>query len=195
MIKDSSAQVIKRIDSKIVYQNPWMTVREDRIERPDGSSGIYGVVDKPDFALVIPAEAGGFHMVEEYRYPIRRRTWSFPQGTFPMGEDGSPTELALSELAQETGLRAKSLQRLGFLHCSHGTSGQGFNVFLASDLSQGETDRELEEQDMDQAWFSRAEFHQMIRDGRITDDSTLAAYSLLLMFEAEHEDRPPNAAV
>lgn len=78
-----SEQIIRRLDSRIVYRNPWMTVREDRIERPDGSPGIYGVVEKPDFALVIPAENGGFHLVEEYRYPVGRRTWNFRRAAFP----------------------------------------------------------------------------------------------------------------
>ncbi|HEX2313876.1 MAG TPA: NUDIX hydrolase [Thermomonospora sp.] len=176
-------QTIRRLGSRIVYRNRWMTVREDRIERPDGSAGIYGVVDKPDFALVIPAEDGGFHMVEEYRYPIGRRTWNFPQGTFPDGADGDPELLARTELAEETGLRAGRLERLGFLHCSHGTSGQGFNVFLATDLTPGAHAREHEEQDMRQRWVSRSEFWDLVDGGRITDDSTLAAYALLMRHE------------
>lgn len=168
----------------MVYENPWMAAREDRIQRPDGSQGIYGVIDKPDFALVIPAERGGFHLVEEYRYPIRRRTWNFPQGALPGRAHGDPEELARTELAQETGLRAGRLRHLGFLHSSHGSSGQGFNIFLATDLTQGEPDREPEEQDMRQRWFPRAEFPRMVSEGRITDDSTLAAYALLLMYES-----------
>lgn len=37
-----------------MYRNDWMTLREDHIRRPDGSRGVYGVIDKPDYALVIP---------------------------------------------------------------------------------------------------------------------------------------------
>ncbi|WP_067478781.1 NUDIX domain-containing protein [Actinomadura hibisca] len=178
---DDTGGVIRKLDSKVVYENPWMTVTEDRIERPDGSLGLYGVVHKPDFALVIPAEGDGFHMVEEYRYPIGRRTWNFPQGTMPGGQQADPEELARLELAQETGLRAGELRHLGYLNCAHGTSGQGYNVFLATGLERGDRDREIEEQDMRQAWISRAEFTAMVEDGRITDDSTLAAYALMLM--------------
>lgn len=178
---DTANGVIKKLDSKVVYENRWMTVTEDQVERPDGSHGIFGVVHKPDFALIIPTENDGFHMVQEYRYPIGKRTWSFPQGTLPDKQQGDPEELARLELAQETGLRAGTLQHLGFLNCSHGTSGQGFNIFLAANLERGNHDREVEEQDMRQAWVSRAEFGTMVDDGRITDDSTLAAYALLLM--------------
>ncbi|MGI5171350.1 NUDIX domain-containing protein [Spirillospora sp. CA-253888] len=178
---DDSNGVIKQLTSKVVYENRWMTVTEDQVERPDGSRGLFGVVHKPDFVLVIPAEGDGFHMVEEYRYPVGRRTWNFPQGTLPDRTEGEPEEVARLELAQETGLRAGTLRRLGFLNSSHGTSGQGFTAFLATDLEQGEHDREIEEQDMRQAWISRSEFVEMVEDGRITDDSTLAAYALLLM--------------
>lgn len=69
---------MQRLSSHEVYRNPWMTVREDRVRRADGSTGIYGVVDKPDFALVLPRFQGGFWLVEQYRYPVDRRAWEFP---------------------------------------------------------------------------------------------------------------------
>ncbi|MEU8307704.1 NUDIX hydrolase [Actinomadura sp. NPDC048955] len=172
---------VRQVASRVVYENPWMVVREDEVERLDGSRGIYGVIDKPDFVVVIPEEGDGFHLVEEYRYPIGKRTWSFPQGSAPGRREADPEELARRELAEETGLRAGTLRRIGYLNCSHGMSGQGFNVFVASDLEAGEADREPEEQDMRQKWVSREEFRALVRDGRITDDSTLAAYALLTM--------------
>jgi 8-oxo-dGTP pyrophosphatase MutT (NUDIX family) len=160
---------IRALARETVYQDNWMVLRRDEIERRDGSRGSYAFIEKRDFALVIPAENDGFHLVEEYRYPIGRRTWSFPQGGFPAGQSGSPEELARLELVQETGLRASELTRLGFLHCAHGLTNQG--------------GRESEEQDMLQAWVSRDRFEQMIAEGLITDDSTVAAYSLLLLRE------------
>ena len=77
--------IVRRVSTREVYRNPWMALREDEIRRPDGSAGIYSVVDKPDFALVIPAEPDGFHLVEQYRYPVGGRYWEFPQGTAPGG--------------------------------------------------------------------------------------------------------------
>ena len=174
---------IRRLTTGVVYQDDWMRLRRDEIERRDGSRGSYAFVEKRDFALVIPAENDGFHLVEEYRYPIGRRTWSFPQGGFGRGESGSPEDLARLELAQETGLRARELVRLGYLHAAHGTSSQAGYYFLATGLSPGPTARETEEQDMRQAWVSRARFEEMISQGLITDDSTVAAYTLLLLAE------------
>jgi ADP-ribose pyrophosphatase YjhB (NUDIX family) len=175
--------VIRQVASRVVYRNPWLTLREDEVERPDGSRGIYSVVEKPDFALIIPMERDGFHLVEQYRYPTGRRMWEFPQGTFPAGERGEPDALARKELEEETGIRAGSLHRLGFLHCAHAISGQGFHVYLATDLHHGTARREVEEQDMRQNWVSRGNFEDMVRRGVITDDSTVAAYMLLRLNE------------
>jgi 8-oxo-dGDP phosphatase len=91
---DPTDATIHCISSRIVYHNPWMQLREDMIQRPDGSQGIYSYVDKPDFALIIPVERGGFHLVNQYRYPVSHRSWEFPQGTLPDRQDGDPTELA-----------------------------------------------------------------------------------------------------
>ena len=43
---------IETLSSRVVYQNRWMTVREDAIRRQDGSQGIYGIVEKADFAAI-----------------------------------------------------------------------------------------------------------------------------------------------
>lgn len=175
--------MIRTVSSRIVYENPWMTLREDEIELADGSRGIYAVVDKPDFALVMPYENDGFQLVEEYRYPLGGRYWQFPQGTFPPGRSGTPEELAAAELGEETGFTAARLARLGYLNCAHGVTGQGFHVFLATDLTPGEPNREPTEQDMRQQWFPRADVERMIAGGTITDGLTLAAYLLLTLRE------------
>ena len=174
---------VRTLASSVVYEDSWMRLRKDEIERRDGSRGTYAFVEKNDFALVIPAEGDGFHLVEEYRYPIGRRSWSFPQGGFPAGSTGTPQELARLELVQETGFRARNLTELGFLHCAHGITSQGGHFYLATGLEPGEPDREHEEQDMRQAWVPRGRFEEMITAGEITDDSTLAGYALLLMYE------------
>jgi hypothetical protein len=62
-------------------------------------------------------------------------------------------------------------------------SSQGFDVFLATGLTPGTAELELEEQDLVHRWFPRAEVEEMIRTGIITDDSSVAAYTLLLLSE------------
>jgi 8-oxo-dGTP pyrophosphatase MutT (NUDIX family) len=174
---------IRTLASSLIYSDNWMRLRKDDIERADGARGTYAVIERDDFALIIPAENGGFYLVEEYRYPLGRRAWSFPQGSFPAGQHGTAEELARTELAQETGLRAGQLTRLGTLSANHGSSSQYGQHWLATDLVQGEPDLEPEELGLRHAWVSREEFESMVGDARIVDDTSLAAYALLLMAE------------
>jgi len=172
---------VEQISSDVVYRNAWMSVREDQIRRSDGTPGIYGVVDKPDFALVIPSENDGFWMVEQYRYPARRRAWEFPQGSWGDGRHGSAAQLARAELREETGLSAARLTHLGNLFTAYGFCSQRFDVYLAEDLTPGVPDREPSEQDMTHRFVTDREFRALVADGGIADSSSLAAYSLLAL--------------
>ena len=158
--------------------------------RADGSTGVYGVVDKPDFALVIPQDLDGLWLVEQFRYPVGRRAWEFPQGSWGAGASGSAIDLARSELAEETGLRAGQLRHLGHLYEAYGFCSQGFDVYLATDLQTGAVDREETEQDMDHRSVSEKEFQRMIQIGEVVDGASLAAYSLLLMGRQSDEANP-----
>jgi 8-oxo-dGTP pyrophosphatase MutT (NUDIX family) len=167
--------------SREVYRNPWILVREDAIELDDGSTGIYGVVERPHFALVLPYENGGFWLVEQFRYPLGRRAWEFPQGTWSAGSDGSAEDLARAELAEETGLRAGRMVRLGHLDLAPGLSTQEFDVWLATDLTHGRHQREATEADMVSAFVPEEELRAMVREGRFTDGPSLSAYALWLL--------------
>jgi len=173
---------IETISSRQVYANNWMTVREDAIRRPDGSEGIYGVVDKPHYALVIAraddVPGGRYAMVEQFRYPLGLRRWEFPQGTVGLTEL-APDVLADRELREETGLRASTMTRLGMLDVAAGMSSQRGHVFLATGITEGAAEREHEEQDMRLAWFTGERIEEMMRAGEITDAQSIAAWTLL----------------
>jgi len=172
-----------RIASREVYRNDWMVVREDAIRRPDGSSGIYGVIDKPTYALVIATDGERLRLVEQFRYPLGRRCWEFPQGPAPGLAELEPAELAVRELREETGLTAATMTVLGCLDLAPGLSSQRGWVFLATDVAEGDPDLEVEEQDMRSQWFSRTEVERMILAGEITDAQSIAAYATLLLTE------------
>ena len=174
---------MEQMNSREVYTNPWMVVREDVVRRADGSEGIYGVIHKPAYALVIALDGDRVHLVEQYRYPIGMRRWEFPQGTAPGRAVVDPGELAARELREETGLRAAHMLELGTLDVAAGMSSQRGRAFLATGLTQGAHAREIEEQDMRTAWVPRAEFEKMIEAGEVTDAQSIAAYAQLLLHE------------
>jgi 8-oxo-dGTP pyrophosphatase MutT (NUDIX family) len=170
---------MKQLATKVVYQNKWMTVREDQVEFDNGSQGIYGVVEKPDFALIVPFDGEHFYLVEQYRYPVRKRFWEFPQGSYESDPDKDPIEVAKAELKEEAGVVAAKWERIGFLFEAYGYCNQGFHLFLATDLTEGEQQLESSEQGMRVKKCTVAEFEQMVLFGEITDAPTLSAYGML----------------
>jgi ADP-ribose pyrophosphatase len=165
--------------SRVIYENKWMRLREERFARADGTEGLYAVVDKAPAAAVIAVEGGEAVLVEQYRHPVGARFWEIPQGAWDGEEDPDPEELARGELAEETGLRAGSMERLGRLYFAYGITGQPFDVWLATDLTQGEQSLEPEEEGLRVGWFSLARVEEMIVEGTIVDSATVASLGLL----------------
>ena len=171
---------IETTSTRLVYENRWMRVREDTIRRGDGSIGIYGVVEKPDFVVIVPVEDDGrLHLVEQYRYPVKGRYWELPQGSWEQEPGADPVEMARGELQEETGLDAAHMTYVGHLFEACGYANQGFHIFLATGLRHGEANRGHEEQDLVAQDFALSEVERMIRDGEIKDATTVAALGLL----------------
>ena len=175
--------------SEVVYENRWLRVREDRLERGDGSPGLYSVVEKRPAALIVPLHADGtLTLVEQYRHPIAQRRWEFPQGALdPAPGEATPSpelsaeEIARTELAEETGLRAARLERLSRLHFAYGISNQHVDVWLATELAEGPQDLESEEEGLRVGRFARVEVEEMARAGTMSDAASVAAVGLLCL--------------
>jgi 8-oxo-dGTP pyrophosphatase MutT (NUDIX family) len=175
---------VKTLGSPRVYRNRWMSVREDTIRRADGSTCVYAVVEAADIALVIPMEGDRLNLVEQYRHPVAGRRWEFPSGTADRDADADATATARRELREETGLVATELTVLGTLEVAPSTISHRCTVVLATGLSRGEPQRDMQEQDMRSAWFTRTEVERMVRNGEMTDAKSVAALSLLRLQEA-----------
>jgi ADP-ribose pyrophosphatase len=177
--------MIKTISTRIVYKNPWTTVREDVIERSDGVRGIYGVVDKEAASIIIPLEQtpeGDFvYLIEQYRYTVKARFKEFPQGSWEEANI-DPETLARGELKEETGLTAARMTHLATHQIAYGVMNQAHHVFLAEGLTHGETDPDPEEVDLTLHRVPIDEFESMLLDGRIVDNCTAAAWATYLIY-------------
>src|SRR5208337_3190204 len=98
------------LSSRLVYENPWIRVREDQVLRPDGQPGIYGVVEFKNRAVgVLPVDDEGcIWLVGQHRYPLNSYSWEIPEGGSPQSE--TTEETARRELKEETGLSAGRLE-------------------------------------------------------------------------------------
>ncbi len=160
--------------SQPVYENPWIRVREDKVLRPDGQPGIYGVVHFKNRAVgVLPIDGdGAIWLVGQYRYPLEAYSWEIPEGGCPESE--SPEQTARRELREETGLTAGRLELVATAHLSNSVSDELGYVFRATELSEGADEQEGTERiavrkvAWDEAW-------QMFKAGEITDSLSVIA--------------------
>ena len=169
---------IETLDSKVVYRNRWMSVREDIIRRPSGTVGLYGVVEKPNFAVILPVQDGSVHIVEQYRYAVGERCWELPQGAWEKDPGVDHSILAAGELREETGLVAGRIEHLGFQFLAPGFSSQGYHIYFATELSRASRMPDAEEEDLVTSSVSLEAFEAMILSGEIRDATTVNAYGL-----------------
>jgi 8-oxo-dGTP pyrophosphatase MutT (NUDIX family) len=135
--KSLEANPWTRLSSRIVYSNPWISVREDQVLCPDASPGIYGVVETRIATGVIAlTEQGEIYLVGQYRYPVDEYSWEIIEGGADKGED--PMQAARRELREEAGIEAASLEPLGGqIQLSNCYSAEVGYLYLARGLRHG----------------------------------------------------------
>jgi 8-oxo-dGTP pyrophosphatase MutT (NUDIX family) len=160
------------LSTKPVYENPWIRVREDQVINPNGGRGIYGVVSFKNKAIgIIPVDAEGYtYLVGQYRYPLEEYSWEIPMGG---GMDTDHLESARRELKEETGLTAEKWTLIARLHTSNSVTDEEGFVYLAENLTQGETEFE-ETEDLQIRKIKFSEAIRMVLHGEITDGISVA---------------------
>ena len=162
----------KLLTSSHKYGNPWFTVREDQVIRPDGTPGIYGVVSARRLATgILPLwEDGSLTLVGQYRYPLHEYSWEIPEGGGDIGID--PLVSAQRELREETGITARVWEYLGRMHTSNCFVDEVCHLFLATALTPGVAAPDPEEV-LQTRRIPFDEAVAMATDGRITDSISI----------------------
>jgi len=167
------------ISTKTMYENPWMRVREDEVIRPDGSGGIYGVMESKDSVVIVALnESNEVYLIRSFNYPVSTWSWGLPGG----GGDGEEAEVASKrELAEETGIIANKWTLLGKTRVSSGLMTERMAVLLARDLSFGDRlDADDKELISDGKFVSFEEIDKMIAVGEIDDAQTVTGLYLVM---------------
>ena len=170
--------------TRLVYENPWIRVREDAVTRPDGSEGIFGVVEvqRPAVFVVAWTDEDEIVLITVDRHTVGPSV-EVPAG----GTDGEdPLEAARRELAEETGLVAGEWRQVGTMNALNGVCRAPEVVFLATGLEPApgtgnDPAAAHEEGIRDVRRVPVADVLTLVADGTITDGETVAALMFALV--------------
>ena len=169
----------KKLSSKKIYKNKWISLREDQVISPGGEKSIYGVVEtSPAIAIVPITRDLETYLVGQYRYPLNVYSWEIPEGGAEPGE--SNLEAAKRELKEETGLYAEKWTYLNSLYTSNSITNEIGYIYLAEDLISGESEPEHTE-DLTVKLVPFLEAYQMVLDCEIKD--SLAVIGIMRVYQ------------
>jgi len=153
-------------NSREVYKNPWIKVREDQVIRPDGKSGIFGVVEICKGVSILPVDDKNYvYLTKEFHYAISEVDIETVSG----GIDGNetPVNAAKRELKEELGIEAKKWIDLGLVNPLTTVVKSSQKLFLAKKLKFGEANPE-ETEDIKIVKVRLEKATQMVMDSEIT---------------------------
>lgn len=171
---DQTKNPWKILSEKKIYENPWIGLNEYQVINPGGGKGIYGKVHFQNLAIGILALDEDYNtwLVGQYRFPLNQFSWEIPEGGGPLEED--PLKSAQRELLEETGISAASWVEIQRMHLSNSVSDELAIIYLARDLSFGESNPE----ETEQLTIKKIQFDEafnMVMSGEITDSMSVAA--------------------
>lgn len=131
----------KTLSTREVYRNPWIRLREDIAELPNGKTTIYGVCEMNECVGVLPfVDDAHVVMVRQYRYVFNDASrWEMPTGG--CRPDECPEHAAQRELAEEIGYHAGTLQHINTHWTSKSVCREVAHLFIGRNLARVHPDQ------------------------------------------------------
>ena len=165
------------IERRPVHRGRIVDLGIDTVRYPDGSTGELEMIRHSGAAAVLPvlSDLDGpdpqIVLIRQYRYAAGGWLYEVPAGR--PDRPGEPwEECARRELREETGLEAGELRKLTAVWTTPGFTDERIHLFLATDLTTGETELDADEF-METATLPLSEALRMVRDGEIDDAKTI----------------------
>jgi 8-oxo-dGTP pyrophosphatase MutT (NUDIX family) len=138
-----------------------------------GSNGIYGFMESKDSVVTAAInDQGQLYLVRKFTYPSRSWHWEVPAG----GSDGQDALTAAKrELEEETGIIARSWEKLGYTRVCSGLMTERTTTYIASDIAFEGTKEVADEQIDTGQFFSMEEIDTMITSGEIDDGQSITS--------------------
>ena len=173
------------VSSKRLYSGRIVNLDLDSVRYPDDSIGQLEMLRHPGAAAVVPfldppgsADPRAV-LIRQFRHAADGYIWEVPAGRLDGGE--SPESCAERELEEETGMRARRLERLTTIYTTPGITDERIHLFLADGLEPGAEHREADEfMELHTLRWSRV--LEMIDRGEIVDGKTLVSLLFVQTF-------------
>jgi len=176
----------RTLTSEKVYDSPWIGLTKHDVLNPNGNPGTYSVVHFKNLAIgVLPLDKDyNTWIVGQYRYPIEQYSWEIPEGGGKRNVE--PLDSAKRELLEETGITANKWTKIQEMYLSNSASDEFCILYIAQDLSFGESEPEDEEQ-LEVRKIHFDELYKMVERGEITDSLTVTTVlkAKLMMLEGK----------
>lgn len=165
---------MKITKSKEVYRCSLFGVSEDEAADKTGWKMKRSVVRHRGSAVMMPVDDDNrVLLVRQYRLPANQLLWELPAGKIDEGE--SALQAAKRELGEETGLSAKKWKRLVSFYPSPGYIEERMTIFLATELTQGES-HPMDDERIETRWFAKKELRTAIETNKILDGKTMIGF-------------------
>jgi ADP-ribose pyrophosphatase len=127
---------MKTVESRRVYEGRVINLRVDTVATPQGDTHKLEIVEHSGAVVVIAQPSRDeIVLVRQHRYAIGADTWEACAGGIDPGE--TPEEAAIRELREETGLRARSVQRLWSAYSAPGFCNELLHFFYTDTYDVG----------------------------------------------------------
>ncbi|MDR2770785.1 MAG: NUDIX hydrolase [Clostridiales Family XIII bacterium] len=162
------------ISTERIYEGVIINLRRDEVTVKDGRTSYREIVEhNGGVAVAALTSDGRMPMVRQFRKSAEAAMLEVPAGKTEQGETDL-CAVAARELKEETGYTAGRLEYLMAFYTSIGYSTEKLHLYLATDLTPGETDFD-ENEAIDNYAYSPDELLEMIANGEIQDAKTIIA--------------------
>ena len=136
-----SRKPFKTISSRIAWSCPWYQIRQDEFIAPDGSHGVYNIVEKEPAVWIVPVTVNlELVIINHFRYTVNDWVLEVPAGSVKAGQ--TIEEAAREELLEEIGGAVGELKYISQFYTSDGICNEIGHIFLATEVTLGETNQE-----------------------------------------------------
>ncbi|HEY7481698.1 MAG TPA: NUDIX hydrolase [Gemmatimonadales bacterium] len=168
-----------------LYSGRIVNLDLDSVRFPDDSTGQLEILRHPGASAVVPfldppgSDDPRVVLIRQFRHAADGFIWEVPAGRLDAGE--TPETCARRELEEETGMRARRLERLTTIYTTPGFTDERIHLFLAQGLEPGAEHRESDEF-MELHTLHWSEVMQLVRSGTIVDGKTLISLMFVQCF-------------